>query len=691
MRFNNWLIFRQFVVLFIIILVINSCEFSPKKTVVKVDGKYIRIEFDNQLHSRIVTKIHGKGKINLTKYSSSEFLVSNNDTISDFLFQKITHEKIQGEIGSGIKYRITGLNKNLEKTVVITLYDKFPTMAVYNVKYKNKSKKIVKIDQWINNQYKVLSRTEFGKPPFWSYQSASYISRPDWVLPINHGFSQENYLGMNASDYGGGTPVLDLWRKDVGIAIGHLETVPKLISLPVKMSDSSAVTICVKYNSKVTLKPGESLKTFQTFVSVHQGDYFSSLKKYRNIMLYKGIKFRAFPETAYEPIWCAWGYGRDFTIDQIKQSLQQVKELGYQWVVLDDGWQVAEGDWVPNKKHFPNGNKSMKEFVDTIHKYGLKAKLWWAPMAVDEGTNLFKEHPEYLLLNKDSSKQHISWWDAYYLCPADQGVLTYTKELVKKFIGDWGYDGLKVDGQHLNAAPPCYNHLHHHKHPEESSEKMPNFFRTIYNTALEIKDNAVIEICPCGTGYSFFTMPYMNQPVASDPTSSLQIRLKGKTFKALMGTSVPFYGDHVELSDGRDDFASTVGIGGVIGTKFTVKPNSKKDSTFYLTKKKKQEWAKWMKIYKENMLPKGTYLGKLYDIGYDKPETHVVYKDGIMYYSFYSDEWDGEVEFRGLENKKYNVYNYVEDKVIGTVSVHNPNLNISFKDYLLVACIPNTN
>ena len=38
---------------------------------------------------------------------------------------------------------------------------------------------------------------------------------------------------MNATDYGGGTPVVDVWRRDVGIAVGHLELVPKLVSLPV--------------------------------------------------------------------------------------------------------------------------------------------------------------------------------------------------------------------------------------------------------------------------------------------------------------------------------------------------------------------------------------------------------------------------------------------------------------------------
>lgn len=35
-----------------------------------------------------------------------------------------------------------------------------------------------------------------------------------------------------------------------------------------------------------------------------------------------------------------------------------------------------------------------------------------------------------------------------------------------------------------------------------------------------------------------------------------------------------YYGDHVELTDGGDDFASQIGIGAVIGSKFTWPENN---------------------------------------------------------------------------------------------------------------------
>ena len=151
----------------------------------------------------------------------------------------------------------------------------------------------------------------------------------------------------------------------------------------------------------------------------------------------------------------------------------------------------------------------------------------------------------------------------------------------------------------------------------------------------------MIEICPCGTSYAVHNTPYMNQAVASDPESSWQVRLKGKTLKALMGADAPYAGDHIELSDGGDDFASTVGIGAIVSTKFTWPTDPQPDKGFLLDARKDAEWAKWIRIYNAKMLPKGRYRGELYDIGFDRPETHVVEKDGRMHYAFYAPSWKG--------------------------------------------------
>ena len=498
------------------------------------------------------------------------------------------------------------------------------------------------------------------------------------------GFDQENYLGMNDTDYGGGTPVVDVWRRDVGITVGHLELSPKLVSLPVAMPDDEHATVAVHFKLHRELKPGESIKTFRTFVSVHQGDYFQSLRDYRRAMIKQGVAFKPAPDDAFGPIWCAWGYGRNFTTAQIYNVLPIVKNLGLRWVTLDDGWQTAEGDWFLNPEKFPGGDRDIKAMVDRIHAEGFKAQLWWAPLSVGPDTQLIKEHPEYLLLNVDGTKQKISYWNAWYLCPAVAGVVEYHKAIVTKAMRDWGFDGLKLDGQFMNGVPPCYNPAHHHATPEEAVEALPRFFKAIYDMALSIKPNALVEFCPCGTAYSFFIMPFMNMSVASDPRSSWQVRLKGKTLKALMGDSTAYFGDHVDMSDGGDDFASTIGVGGVVGTNFTWPVGSAGRPRRDLTPEKEKIWDKWIRIYEAAMLSRGEYLGALYDIGFDRPEAHAIHKNGNMYYAFYAPQWSGELELRGLEKRAYRLTNYETGDALGTVRGPVATWTARFEKHLLL-------
>lgn len=653
----------------------------------QIQSSVLRIEFDHNLHSRVVALIGPKPKL-LTPFSASETVTSVDRTCRDFVLTASRREQASDTFGAGERLTLTGKCGDLRKNVSVTIYADFPSLAVFDVEYTNGSSAQLKIRGWSNNQY-VLSAHPPGRgPAFWSYQSGSYEKRPNWVLPLRAGFRQENYLGMNASDYGGGTPIVDVWRKDVGLAVGHLEPGPRLISLPVSMPDASHARVAVRSVKQRTLEPGESFHTLRTFVSVHQGDYFRTLTEYRRLMMRQGFQMASAPDSAFGPIWCAWGYGRSVQLKQVYDTLPTVKKMGFAWVTLDDGWQNNYGDWAVDPKKFPHGDADMKAFVDRIHEEGFKAQLWWSPLSAVPESQLLKDHPDFALLNRDGSKRKISWWNSFYLCPADRGVVEYHKALVRKILGDWGFDGLKLDGQHMNAVPPCYNPAHHHQRPEDSVEALPDFFREIYETARSVKPDALVEFCPCGTAYSFFTMPHFNMSVASDPESSFQIRSKGKTLKALMGDNIPYFGDHVELSDGGIDFASTVGVGGVVGTQFVLPNLVKKHSKSDLTPQRQKIFEQWLHIYKDKMLSRGEYLGNLYDIGFDRPEAHVIRKGPDMYYAFFARHWSGPIQLRGLEDRTYHIVDYVNHKDLGTV--HGPQAAISaaFNQHLLLEARP---
>jgi alpha-galactosidase len=654
-----------------------------------VEGAGFRIEFDARMHSRVVAVSDG-GETVLGPWEASETLATGQGDVLDFAFEGRQERRAQGPLGDGRQVELTGRSDHgLRKTVVVTVPDELPRFAVFTVRYANEGESTVDVRGWTSNRYAIEASPGGAEPAFWSYQAGSYERRPDWVLPLRLGFSQENDQGMNASDYGGGTPVADVWRRDVGIAVGHVELVPKLVTLPVNRLEADRATLAVSQKRAFALEPGESFTTLRTFVRVHHGDHFDTLADYRRLMMRQGVVMPHAPEDAFEPIWCAWGYGRRFTPDQVIATLPLAKRLGFGWAGLDDGWQVAEGDWTPVPSKFPGGDADMKRFVDGIHAKGLRAQLWWAPLAMDPGTTLEREHPDQVLLNADGSRREVSWWDSFFLCPAYEPVREDARAFVKKALGEWGFDGLKIDGQHLNGAPPCYNPAHHHAAPEESVEGVPGFFQAIWDEAQATKPGALVEICPCGTAYSFFTLPFLNMTVASDPESSWQVRLKGKTLKALLGDGVAYFGDHVEMSEGGDDFASTVGVGGVVGSNFAW-PGApgEKNPKLLLTPEKEKTWAFWVDLYRKMRLSEGEYLGGLYDIGFDRPEAHAIRKGDVLYYAFFAPEFTGRVELRGLGPGRYHVRDYETGRDLGTVAGGTASLETRFSKHLLLEARP---
>jgi alpha-galactosidase len=638
--------------------------------------------FDRFLRTRVL--LRGEA---LTPYQASESLLIPDGAIDAFAFTDHSHEDFDDpRHGAGRRHVITGKSRGgIEKKVEVTFFEPLPGLAVLQAHYRNTGSTAIEVAGWRNAAHELAD----APGGFWSFSGATHEDRRDWVQPLKSGFDQRNTLSMAASDYGGGIPMANIWRRDAGLAVGHLEPVPRLLDLPVRKTAKGA-SIAVECMRAVTLEPGQSLSTDRTFLVAHTGDHFAPLAQYRLFLEQEGIVAPKAPDSAFAPVWCAWGYERDFTVEQIVATLPKVRELGFEWAVLDDGWQNNEGDWYIDRRKFPRGDEDMRAFVAAIRAQGLRPRLWLAPLAADPGSDVLRHHNDMLLLDEWGSFQKVSWWNALTQCPAYQPTIDYYVALTKKIIGAWGFEGLKLDGQHLNAVAPCYNPAHKHSHPSESCEKLGDFWMAIYKAAHEANPNAVVELCPCGTVFNFHNLPATDQYPSSDPLSSWQVRSKGKTFKALSGHGSSYAGDHVELSDHRDDFASSVGIGAVISTKFTWPKDTDRPTAplppggYALTPAKEALWRKWVAIYKQHMLPKGEYLGGLYDIGFDKPEAHAISKDGAMYYAFYADQWNGKIELRGLGAGRYRVRDLFNEADLGVVDAQSSAIQARFERFLLL-------
>jgi alpha-galactosidase len=647
------------------------------------------------------------------KPASSNFVMTGGKTTPLVLsFDGVKISEASGKMGRGrrieISARATGQSAgNLQATLVVEVYDDFPNTALTTLEYKNEGTEEIKIDQAVTQRHRFNSHTLKAAPyEMWSFQGSSSEWGKDDVIKLKPGFSQPNDMGaIVKGGYGGGVPIVAFWTDSVGEAIGHLETVPLTVSLPVKVGSDSRVNASVVIPASVTLKPGESFSTPRTFVSVYAGDFYEPLHMWTSMLAKEGWNLPKPSSEAYNVSWCGWGYEFNVTPSQMLGNVPKLKEMGIKWATLDDRWFDTYGDWNARPDTFPAD--SIKKMVDDFHKQGELVQLWWLPLGVEDGegkweshkyivSKVAREHPDWLVLDKDGKHARMTR-NLATLCPAVPEVQAYYKKLTEKFIRDWGFDGSKLDN--IYTVPMCYNPAHHHKSPQDSVNAMADVYKTIYQTSRAIKPESVTQSCPCGTPPSLAWLPYMDQAVTADPVGAVQVRRRIKMYKALLGPEAAVYGDHVELSAmtrlGKDwsehgsDFASTIGTGGVVGTKFVWPDPGPKFKPVLLTPEKETHWKKWIGLYNEKMLSKGTFRN-LYNYGYDVPEGYAIEKDGKMYYAFFtpgSATWKGEIELRGLGPGTYHVADYADAKDLGTVQASAdkaPRLKTEFKDHLLL-------
>ncbi len=653
----------------------------------------------------------------------SDFVVSGGEQVDDFHLD-LAAAKVTDGAGRldtrGKTVEVSGRSASipsLEKQLTIEVADAFPQMAFSTVAYRNTGSAPVRLEQVIAQQHRLnASEIEPHLAPYamWSFSGASEKWGKDDVMPVSTSFSRANVMETvmhnDENQTGGGVPVVAFWTRSVGEAIGHVELLPWVMSLPVRTAADQRVSASLTLQPEEELKPGETYSTPVSFVAVFQGDFYEPLHLYSRVLQREGWALPSAASGDYQANWCGWGYEMNVTPKQMLGTIPKLKQLGFHWATLDAGWFNNRGDWNPNPKTFPGD--SVRKVVEAYHQAGIRMTLWWIPLVVEDGegkdilnghryqlADVVKQHPDWLILDQ-KGKHARATADMGALCPAVPAVRQYYKQLTEKFIRDWDFDGSKLDFSYI--VPPCYNPKHRHQSPMDSVRAMGEIYKIIFQTTRALKPDSVTQSCPCGTPPNMAWLPFIDQAVTADPVGSRQVRLRTKMYKALLGPQAAIYGDHVELTkinfgntnhevDIGRDFASTIGTGAVLGTKFTWPDYGPKFKTVELTPEKENYWKKWIELYDSKMLSRGDFLD-LYTYGYDVPEGYAIAKDGRMYYAFYAPEkapgWSGEVELRGLKTGSYRVTDYENGKELGVVDSQRAKLKVSFKEHLLLEATP---
>ena len=149
------------------------------------------------------------------------------------------------------------------------------------------------------------------------------------------------------------------------------------------------------------LRPGSSFQTPEVvFAYTADGlnDLSATLHSLFRERLMRG-QWRDRPRPIVTNNWEATYF--DFTEDTLIDIARTAQGVGAELFVLDDGWFGARrgeraglGDWTPNTDLLPDGIAGLSKKVTDL---GIDFGLWVEPEMVNEDSNLFRTHPDWVI------------------------------------------------------------------------------------------------------------------------------------------------------------------------------------------------------------------------------------------------------------------------------------------------------
>lgn len=151
-------------------------------------------------------------------------------------------------------------------------------------------------------------------------------------------------------------------------------------------------------------------------------------------------------------------YLHDMHQERMLAEIDVAHRLGLDVFVIDTGWYGKTGDWQVNLDRFPNGLRDIKAKLDG---YGMKLGLWFNPVVAAKTSQIYTEHPEYVM-ERDGK---VSFWgpiweteESYGMCLASGYADHFIETMVRlnKELGVVYFKWDAIDQYGCNAA----NHDH---------------------------------------------------------------------------------------------------------------------------------------------------------------------------------------------------------------------------------------
>ncbi|WP_416353648.1 alpha-galactosidase [Agrilactobacillus fermenti] len=156
-------------------------------------------------------------------------------------------------------------------------------------------------------------------------------------------------------------------------------------------------------NFEWQLKPNRSFQTPEVIMAYSSHGLNGMSQAYHSLLRERVArgKFQYAPRPIVLNNWEATYF--NFDAHKIQQILDAAQPLGIEMFVLDDGWfgkrdsdDRSLGDWHEYDQKFKDSH-GLKGLAEQVHQMGLKFGLWFEPEMISTDSDLYRQHPEYVL------------------------------------------------------------------------------------------------------------------------------------------------------------------------------------------------------------------------------------------------------------------------------------------------------
>jgi len=245
--------------------------------------------------------------------------------------------------------------------------------------------------------------------------------------------------------------------------------------------------------------------------------------------------------------------GMDFTEELLIDFAKTAAEDGVELFVLDDGWfggrrneKAGLGDWVANKDLLPSGITGLAE---KINELGLMFGLWFEPEMVNEDSDLYRKHPDWIIKVPNRAVSHGR--HQYVLDYSRKEVVENIYHMVSKILREANVEYVKWD---MNR---CITEAYSDKlTPERQGEIFHRYILGVYGLYERLTSefpHVLFEFCASGGGrFDPGMLYYSPQGWTSDDTDAVE------RMKIQYGTSLVYplssMGAHVSASPNEQTY-----------------------------------------------------------------------------------------------------------------------------------------